>query len=90
MVSAAQHFKSKDRKKYTKIRYLYDQLLNYTDNSCNFKEEYIRVIIDEFEDDFLQGTFECLRKKCNELHASHSLSNIELGDSILKDSMDLS
>jgi len=30
MVSAAQAFKVKDKKKYTKIRYLYNQLINYS------------------------------------------------------------
>jgi hypothetical protein len=30
MVSAAQAFEVKDKKKYTKIRYLYNQLINYS------------------------------------------------------------
>lgn len=65
MVAAAQCFKNKDRKRYAKIRYLYDQLLKYTDAASTFKEEYIRVIIDEFDEEFMQRTFECLWKKCN-------------------------
>lgn len=65
MVAVAQGLKSKDRKRYAKIRYLYDQLLKYTDATSTFKEEYIRVIIDEFDEEFMQLTFDCLRKKCN-------------------------
>lgn len=37
MVNTAQSYKSQDRKKYTKIRYLYDQLLNYTERSSHPK-----------------------------------------------------
>lgn len=34
MVSAAQSFKISNKKKYTKIRYLYDQLVNYTEKKA--------------------------------------------------------
>lgn len=34
MVGAAQSFKNSNKKKYIKIRYLYDRLVNYTEKKA--------------------------------------------------------
>lgn len=65
MVSAAQSFKCRDRRKYLKIRYLYDQLLAYTENGSIKNEQYIRVIVGEFDEDYLKKVFEVLTTKYN-------------------------
>ena len=57
MVSAAHSFKASNKKKYIKIRYLYDQLVSYTEKQVTCREEYKKVIIEELNDDFVQSPF---------------------------------
>jgi hypothetical protein len=57
MVTAAHSFKCRDKRKYLKIRYLYDQLLAYTESKLFKNEQYIRVIVREFDEDYLKKVF---------------------------------
>jgi len=58
MVSAAHNLKSSCTKKYyAKIRYLFDELIKCMQNGEKRKEEFIKIIMEEFELSYIEEIF---------------------------------